>query len=444
MKALAIFSAALFGILPGFHTPAIALEKITSAQGLERMRGAPLNEVLEVFTGKDYLVQVPGNPRGVVQTKSVSVIDVASSALAARIEETREPLLKLLESESHRVRARVLGVLARDDLARLAALKPKVVPMLKDHLREVRRNAVELLAKVKDEPVEIALVEMLGRRDPVIGSGDEFSEISRAIEILCNKPVSEDRVVLALIPWLDESKANSWVVNNTIRATAPFSRSGPHAARLMECFWQILRTTGDDVLQMSVTRSWERDHPLSLAYLRRVGEITDGSARSKAAGALMHHAGFDPHKEMAVIESLLADPDAKVRAAAVSGLCHQPKLAIGFRVAKALPFMASDPSAEVRNAAAQAILVKLTDLPAAEADALLVDPSLALAERMLAGLKDEALQGTIAFQTGWLSRKKGIDFSALPVDRRKEEAVAWWEVIRKEPTGQGRKPGGEG
>lgn len=62
---------------------------------------------------------------------------------------------------------------------------------------------------------------------------------------------------------------------------------------------------------------------------------------------------------------------------------------------------------------------------------------------MLAGLKDEALQGTIAFQTGWLSRKKGIDFSALPVDRRNEEAVAWWEVIRKEQTRQEPRPAGK-
>lgn len=170
---------------------------------------------------------------------------------------------------------------------------------------------------------------------------------------------------------------------------------------MMESYWQILRTTGDDGLQGRLTGRWEQDHSVSLAYLRRFAEIADGSARSKAAGALMHHAGFDPHKEMAVIESLLADPEAKVRAAAVSGLCHQPALAFRFRVTTALPFMATDPSEEVRNAAAQAILVKLTDLPAAETDALFVDPSLDLANRMLAGLKDEALQRTIAYRTAY-------------------------------------------
>lgn len=216
MKALAILSAALFGVLPGFHTPAIALEKITSAQALEQMRGAPLEELLEVFTGQDYLVHVPANLRAVVQTKGVSVIDVASSALAAHLEEAREPLLKLLESESPRVRARVLGVLARDDLAGLAPLKPKVLPMLKDDLGGVRCNAVELLAKVKDAPVEIALVEMLGRRDPLNGGFAELREITRVIEILCKEPVSEERMVIVLSHGSTNRRQNpgSWTASS--------------------------------------------------------------------------------------------------------------------------------------------------------------------------------------------------------------------------------------
>ena len=426
MKTLRIIAGALLGFLCGFPSQAGAADRITSASDLAALRGAPLERVLEVFTGESYLVQVPGNPRAMVNTNAVDVIDVASSALEARIEEAREALVKLLDGGTPEVKGRVLRVLASQEPARLEELKPTVLPMLKDPLRDVRRNAVALLEKVKDEPVEAALVEAISLRNPLAHDGDEYSEISRMIEVVCEKPFSEERVIPALLPWLDESKAAPWVIRYIVLSTAPFSRSGPYADRLMAAQWDILRTTReeDSTLASTITRVWDKDHPLALAYLRRTLEIANDQARSEVASALIRHRDFDPRKEGVLLEGLLNDRAERVSRFALSALCAREDLPASFRLSKALLWMGADHLPEVRKTATSSVFRVLRDLSIAEADKLMREPTIKAADQMLAGLKDELLRDAIAVNTSYLPSAKVLN--GLSGERLRECAIQWW------------------
>jgi len=431
MKTLVIAAAALFGMLPGFHAAAMAVERITSVEGLQRMSGASVEEVLEVFTGDNYFVPLPGNPRSAA-LPSVSVVDKAGEVLAARMEKAREPLMKLLENGSPELRGRVLDLLAKGDLERMAALRPKVLPMLEDPSFKVRHSAVGLLAKVKDESVEIALLQMLGHRDPLKkDGGGEIYEVAWVIEVLFDKPVSEDRVIQTLIPWLDESKADPWVVRWIVWGTKSFSRAGAYSSQLMERYWAILNATrpASDLADY-IAEVWGGDHPLSLPYLLRWREVGDEVARGCVAGALVEHRDFDVQKEPALVDALLKDPAAAVRMKVVSRLCERKDLSLLARLTEVLPFVEADPASEVRMSAARAVLVQFRGLPAAEADELLTDPSLGVADRMLAGLKDKESGYAIAIQTGVLNG--GFDELAEGSDKEViTRAIAWWEDVKR-------------
>jgi hypothetical protein len=262
--------------------------------------------------------------------------------------------------------------------------------------------------------------------------GDESSEIVDLIAALCDAPLSEERVISTLLPWLDESKADSRFIACIIGATAPFSRSGAYAERLTESYWRVVSTANDRIgfLADVISRVW-KDHPLAPAYLRRTPEIANDAVRSKVASTLIGHPDFDPQKEAVLLDGLLKDRAEEVRYSALWALCARKTLPLRFRVTKALPYMDPDSSIEVRRMAMSAILGQIETLPVAEADGLLTDPSFGLADRMLAGLKEVELGTTIAIATGRLSGNVHEFVIGLDEDGQVAKAVAWWEEVKK-------------
>jgi len=164
-----------------------------------------------------------------------------------------------------------------------------------------------------------------------------------------------------------------------------------------------------------------------LPYLRRASEIAHEDARRHAVLALMEHRDFDAKRESSVIDGLLGDRAALVRGEVMCGLCARNELPLRLRLTKALSFMETDPENEARIAATRGIFALFTRQPPAELEGLLTDPSLAIADRMLAALKDDELGRNIAFRTAALSGIWGRDGE----EGRVKVATAWWEDVKK-------------
>ncbi|MCE9611048.1 MAG: HEAT repeat domain-containing protein [Chthoniobacter sp.] len=362
------------------------------------------------------------SPRG---SHSVSMWERAIAALQGKREQGRPLVAGMLRSENTDTRANGVAVLMSDERQHLEPYRASFLKLLADRSARVRMNSAAILAKVKDQDTESALLKAIFRDD---ASDDEIRIIAAT---LCTEPVDEGKVIPAMVRLMDKSRSSMAVIWTTMQASARLAQSKAHGEKLIACYWQVLSTTSDSGLASIAAGAFPKDDERTLKYLRQSADIANPVVRQYAVSALAGHGGFDPQREAGLFKKLVNDSHPRARAWFIGSLCSRKRgISTRYHIPIALKIWHDDPDEEVQTCALNSIFDVLEQLTVyqllKDRSLIMADQTLSLPHKMLDvlnGQGKESWRRIILFRTGALDFK----LRSIPDGARAAEVKAWWQ-----------------
>lgn len=433
MGTLNSFYAFVFFVLIMLSSLSLAQVRIRPShaepQELVSLKDASVKELLAILSRPDKQIRVSDDTAA--RSHRISLWDRARSLLAPHLDEARPLLFEMLSGETADTRANALGVLTMDQTENLEHMRVTFVTLLADPSRRVRIASGLILRKVKDAEVENALLAALAKADaerPRSAAADE--EIRILVQAICTTPLSDEKVIPALVRLLDESHSSRIIVWTTLQASAPLSKSERFGKELISQYWHILSTTEDDSLPYVATGAMQDSDKISLAYLRMAASIANSKARGYAAAELVSHTGFDPVSEKKLFNRLLRDKSPWVRRCVISSLCMRAAgINPRFQVSTAVRMCVEDSDESVKQRALQGVFDVLYRAPKDMKTDILRDQKCSVPKTMMTAFGNDALRPIIINQTGLLAGENWHSTDGINAANR---TLSWWQDRKDE------------
>ncbi|MFC2172049.1 hypothetical protein ACFLU6_05390 [Acidobacteriota bacterium] len=256
----------------------------------------------------------------------------------------------------------------------------------------------------------------------------EDTLIRTIVESLCKKPLSEDKVIPALVRLIDESQFNYRVISTAIGESKPLSRSKAQGTALLARYWHVLSTTQNERLILAVSYAMNEDDDRILTFLRKARDIDNPRARGYAAAALVSNHGFDLQREARLIKKLLKDRSRWVRISVIRSLAARYKgIDPEYQIKVLLKIFAKHSAFEERVRALRGVFDVLARMPRDARAKYLADRHVGLPKRMIEYLDDQSFRPTIVSGT---RRIASLGWHGTEGNTEVEKTKEWWASWR--------------
>ena len=335
---------------------------------IDRIEAMSVPRLVKVFTEPEEVYRIPDHT--VVGHHKAYNWGIAMNMLWQKMDEARPHLYELLDHHLATARFRALETLDRHD-EDLTPIRGKLFKLMEDRDHRVRWKAIQTLRHLDDARTEARMLdrikELVKKRKK---DENEVNELRTLVVSVCHRPHDADKIIAALIPLMDNPKAETRLVQQAIsrtrllRVSNTYPRKSPKTVGpdLLECYWGILQRTDNYYLTNAACNGFFNFDSLAFPYLIRTAEIPHPNGRMAMTGQLFVHRQYKLSEHWDLIESLLTDKNSQVRKHTYQLL---PQNAPESDLVKILDWgvhLLDDPDPEVRNTGGTYLIKQLVPI----------------------------------------------------------------------------------